>query len=58
MWQSELPARDKLRKYESLVINKGIWGLHLLALKPSDFAHLEYIHTRCIRRILKIKAAY
>ena len=58
IWQSELPARDKLRKYESLVINKGTWGLHLLALKPSDFAHLEYIHTRCIRRILKIKAAY
>ena len=40
------------------MVSKGAWGLHLLALKPSDFAHLEYIHTRCSRRILKIKAAY
>ena len=35
-----------------------MWGLHLLALKKSDFKHLDYIHVRCLRRILGVKAAF
>ena len=58
VWQSNLSIKKKVEKYTALVVNKGIWGLHLLPLTRSDVAHLEYIHARCLRRILKIKAAW
>ena len=32
--------------------------MHLLALKNSDFKHLDYIHVRCLRRILGITVAF
>ena len=40
------------------MVSKGIWGLHVLSALPTDFAYLEYVHTRCLRRILSIPAAY
>ena len=58
IWTSDLTRKQKIEKYFALIVSKGVWGLHLLALKPSDFAHMECIHTRCIRRILGIRAAY
>ena len=36
---SDLSRKQKLDKYFTLV-SKGMWGIHLLALKPSNFAHL------------------
>ena len=58
VWQSDLPQKTKLERYDSLVVSKGIWGLHVLSVLPTDFAYLEYIHGRCLRRILGIKAAF
>ena len=42
----------------SLVASNVIWGLHLLPLLPADFRYLEFIHARCLRRILGKKSAY
>ena len=50
--------KKKIEKYKALVLSKGIWGLHLLPLTESNLAHLEYMHCRSLRRILKLKAAY
>ena len=58
VWQSDLPYKTKLDEYGSLVVNKNIWGLPLLATLPTDFAFLEDVHARCLRRILGIPAAY
>ena len=58
VWQSDLPQKTKLERYESLVVSKGIWGLHVLSALPTDFGYLEYIHVRCLRRILGIPAPY
>ena len=58
VWQSDLPQKTKLERYDSLVVSKGIWGLHVLSALPTDFAYLEYIHVRCLRRILGIPAVY
>ena len=58
VWRSNLSLKKKVERYYALVVSKGVWGLHLLALKPADFAHLEYIHARCLRRILGLKAAF
>ena len=58
VWQSDLPQKTKLERYESLVVSKGILGLHVLSALPTDFAYLEYIHVRCLRRILGIPAPY
>ena len=58
VWQSDLPPKTKLECYDSLVVSKGIWGLHVLATLPNDYAYLEYVHARCLRRILGIPAAY
>ena len=58
VWQSDLELKKKIERYFSLVVSKAIWGLHLLAVLPADFRHLEYLHTRCLRRILGKKAAY
>ena len=58
IWQSNLSRTKKLEKYHSLVSSKGFWGLHLLALGKEDFAKIERQHVRCLRRILKIPAAY
>ena len=58
VWQSDLPVKKKIERYFSLVVSKAIWGLHLLAVLPADFRHLEYLHSRCLRRILGKKAAY
>ena len=58
VWRSGLTIKQKVERYFSLVVSKGVWGLHLLALKKSDFKHLDYIHVRCLRRILGIKAAF
>ena len=54
VWQSDLPQKTKLDRYDSLVVSKGIWGLHVLSALATDFAYLEYIHVRCLRRILLI----
>ena len=56
VWTSDLPLQRKLERFDSLVVSRGIWGLHLLSI--IDFAHLEYIYARCLRRILGIRAAY
>ena len=56
-WRSTLSLKQRVDRYFSLVA-KGIWGLHLLTLLPADFSSLEYIHARCLRRILGIRAAY
>ena len=56
VWTSDLPQQRKLERFDSLVVNKGIWGLHLLS--AIDFSFLEYIYARCLRRILKIPAAF
>ena len=55
-----MSRKQKLEKseYFALMVSKGVWGLHLLALKPSDFAHLEHVHTRCVRRITGVRAAF
>ena len=58
VWRSTLSLKQKVDRYFSLVVAKGIWGLHLLTLLPADFSYLEYIHARCLRRILGIRAAY
>ena len=58
VWRSNLSLKKKVDRYYALIVSKGVWGLHLLALKPADFAHLEYIHARCLRRILGLKAAF
>jgi hypothetical protein len=58
IWQSNLSRKKRLDKYHSLVSSKGFWGLHLLALGKEDFAKIERQHVRCLRRILKIPAAY
>ena len=58
VWQSDLSVKKKIERYLSLVVSKAIWGLHLLAILPSDFRRLEYLHTRCLRRILDKRAAY
>ena len=50
--------KTKLERYDSLVVSKGIWGLHVLSALPTDSAYLEYIHVRCLRRILGISATY
>jgi len=58
VWQSNLPKKKKIQKYRMLVVNKGLWGLHMLTLHESDLRRLDYNHVRCLRRILKLKAAY
>ena len=58
IWQSNIPIKNKIQKYYSLIVSKAIWGLHLLALSPRALAHLEYIHVRCMRRILRIPASF
>ena len=58
IWQSDLPVKKKVEKYKALVLSKAVWGLHLLPLTESNLAHLEYMHCRSLRRILKLKAAY
>ena len=58
VWASDLTLKTKLERFESLVVNKGIWGLHVLAVLDLDFSNLEYIYARCLRRILNIPAAY
>ena len=58
IWSSKMPLKKKLEKYQSLVLSKGTWGLHLLALGKTDFKKLEYYHVRCLRRILGLKASY
>ena len=58
IWQSNISKKKKLDKYHSLVSSKGFWGLHLLALGKEDFAKVERQHIRCLRRILKIPAAF
>ena len=58
IWQSDLPVKKKVEKYKALVLSKAIWGLHLLPLTEANLAHLEYMHCRSLRRILKLKAAY
>ena len=54
VWQSDLPLKTKLERYDSLVVTKNIWGLHVLPFLPTGFACLEYVHVRCLRRILGI----
>ena len=58
VWASDLTLKTKLELFESLVVNKGIWGLHVLAVLDLDFSNLEYIYARCLKRILNIPAAY
>ena len=58
VWASDLTLKTKLERFEALVVNKGIWGLHVLAVLDLDFSNLEYIYARCLRRILNIPAAY
>jgi len=58
IWTSRLSIKQKVEKYKSLVLSKGIWGLHLLALGKTEIKKMEYHHARCIRRILGIKASY
>ena len=58
LWHSKLTWKQEVERYYSLVASKVIWGLHLLPLLPADFRYLEYIHARCLRRILGKKSAY
>ena len=57
IWKSKLSQKKKLEKFQSLVVSKT-WGVHLLALGVDDFRKLDSVYTRCVRRILGIKAAY
>ena len=58
IWTSKMSTKKKIEKYQSLVLSKATWGLHLLALGKTEFKKLEYYHIRCLRRILGIKASY
>ncbi len=57
-WRAHLPLGRLVQKYYQLVVNKATSGIHLLTIKDSEFAHLEYMHARCLRRILGIAPAY
>ena len=58
VWQSTLTRKQKVDRYLSLVVAKAVWCVHQLTLLPADFAYLEYVHARCLRRILNRKAAF
>ena len=58
VWQSTLTRKQKVDRYFSLVVAKAVWGVHQLTLLPADFGYLEYLHARCLRRILRRKAAF
>ena len=60
-WQSSLTRKQKVDRYFSLVVANAVWGVHQLTLLPADFAYLlvvEYVHARCLRRILRKRAAF
>ena len=58
IWNSDISIKMKKNRYLSLVLSKGIWGIHMVGLTSDDLRYLDYIHARCLRRILKIPAAY
>ena len=58
VWQSSLTHKQKVHRYFSLVVAKVVWCVHQLTLLPADFAYLEYVHARCLRRILRTRAAF
>ena len=58
IWQSKLSKKKKIENYIALVFSKGTWGFHLLALGKTDFQKIEREHLRCLRRILRIPAAF
>ena len=58
IWNSTLPTRTKIARAYALIISKFLWGIHLLALLDTDFAYLDYVGARILRRILGLTAAY
>ena len=72
VWRSALSVKQRIDRCISLVVLRGIWSLHLLALPPGDFAagdgrfwrpsggrgDLEYMHIRNLRHILRRWSAF
>ena len=58
IWRAHLPLRRILDKYYSLAVAKAMSGVHMLAVSDTQFSYLEYAHSRCLRRILNLKAAW
>jgi len=52
LWRAHIPLRRIVQKYLQLVVSKAISGVHLLTISPKSLQYLEYMHARCLRRIL------
>ena len=58
VWKSTFTRKQKVDRYYSLVVARALWGIHLITLLPPNLAYLEYVHERCLGRILNRKSAY
>ena len=53
-----MPVKDKLRFVDALIVSKLSYGLSTLCLATAQKRRLDGFHARCLRRILRIPAAY
>jgi hypothetical protein len=58
IWRAHLPLKRIIQKYFALVMSKATHGLQVVAITDDQFSGLEHTHSRCLRRILGIKAAF
>ena len=55
---STLNLKRKLHIYYACIVSKLLYGLHTTWLNVTERRRLDGFHTRCLRRILGISAAY
>ena len=59
LWNhSTLNATRKLRIFDACVLSKLTYGLHVTWLNQAERRRLDGFHCRCLRRIMKIPAAF
>ncbi len=58
LWRAHLPLKRLIQKYFALVVSKAMHGVQVVAISDEHLATLESMHSRCLRRILNVKAAY
>ena len=56
--QTSLSVQRKFKLFESLVLSKLLYGVASAWLLKADLRRLDGFHARCLRKLLKVKAAF